>query len=301
MLDSILLLFLTAQANTPTPFFYVKPQIEFQKPKELKNDIQTSIVFDLPITYNEKVRHWVRFFQTNGKKNFAYWLEKSGRYMPIIQRVFKEKNLPQDLAYLAMIESGLSPFAVSTAQAVGYWQFMKPTAERYGLRVNSWLDERRDFHKSTVAAARYLKDMNKMFNNWYLVAAGYNTGENRIKRLIQKHQSKNFWDISESLVQETQDYIPKLIAAVLIAKSPHLYGFRNLNYKEPVDSEFFWAPGGTSLRYLANHIGISENELRYLNPELTKGHIPEFVSGHRIRIPKGSLLKVSSYFQKNDL
>lgn len=281
-------------------FIYTKPNLKqiAETPSKPQSSLTGQyLVFDLPITYNDKVKYWINYFQTTGKKSFSTWLERSQRYMPKIQGIFKEKGLPSDLAYLAMIESGFSPFADSHAQAVGYWQFIAPTAQRYGLKVSWWLDERRDIHKSTYAAARYLTDMNKMFNNWYLAAAGYNTGEARIQRLIKKHNSKSFWDISDSLVQETKDYVPKLIAAVLIAKAPSLYGFRDLKYKEPVAYEYFWAPGGTSMRELAKTIKFSEKELKYMNPELIKGFIPDHVSGHKIRIPKGSLEKVAAYFK----
>ncbi len=283
-------------------FVYTKPNLKkiertpILKPKPNALSGQY-LVFDIPITYNDRVKHWINYFQTTGKRSFSTWLERSQRYVPRIQAVFKEKGLPTDLAYLAMIESGFSPRAVSSAQAVGYWQFIEPTAKRYGLRVNWWLDERRDIHKSTHAAAKYLSDMNKMFNNWYLSAAGYNTGEARIQRLIKRHNSKSFWDISDSLVQETKDYVPKLIAAILIAKAPSLYGFRDLKYKEPMEYEYFWAPGGTSIRELAKNLRFSEKELKYMNPELIKGFIPDHVSGHRIRIPKGTLEKTAAYFR----
>lgn len=282
-------------------FIYTKPNLRQIAATTIKKTPPTKsgdyLVFDLPIVYNDKVKFWINHYQTSGKKSFSTWLERSQRYMPKIQGIFKEQGLPADLAYLAMIESGFSPFAHSTAKAMGYWQFIAPTAQRYGLKVNWWLDERKDIHKSTHAAAKYLADMNKMFNNWYLAAAGYNTGEGRIQRLIKKHNSNSFWDISESLVQETKDYVPKLIAAILIAKAPSLYGFRELNYKDPIESEYFWAPGGTSISALARNLNYSEKELKYLNPELVKGIIPDQVSGHRIRIPKGSLAKVADYFK----
>lgn len=298
-----ILLALTSLMAAPQPapyFIHSKPKVEIQKQvrQELRAT-QTSMIFDLPITYNDKVRTWVQYYQTDGKKHFTSWLSRTQRYIPRIQAVFKEKGLPQDLAYLAMIESGFSPFANSPKSAVGYWQFIKPTAERYRLKVNWWLDERRDIQKSTVAAADYLTDMYKMFNSWYLAAAGYNTGEGRVKRLIAKHGTKNFWELSDKngFVKETQDYIPKLIAAVLIAKAPSLYGFRDIQYKEPVDYEYFWAPGGTSIRELARHLKYSEYQIKYLNPELVTGMIPDYISGHRIRIPKGSLQKVSMFFK----
>jgi membrane-bound lytic murein transglycosylase D len=280
-------------------FIYTKPNLKTIEQTPVKTDARSSgsLMFDLPITYNDQVKFWINYYQTIGKKHFTSWLERSARTIPRIQAIFKEKGMPLDLAYLAMIESGLSPFALSSAQAVGYWQFIAPTAQRYGLKVNWWLDERRDIYKSTQAAARYLSDMHKMFDSWYLAAAGYNAGESRIKRLMEKHNSKDFWDISQSLVQETKDYVPKLIAAILIAKAPSLYGFRDLKYKEPLSYEYIWAPGGTSLKELANSIHYPEKDLRFMNPELLRGYIPDYVSGHRIRIPKGSLQKVSLYFR----
>lgn len=282
-------------------FLHTKPNLHLENKArtELKHSSR-SMVFDMPITYNERVRYWIQFYQNQGKSFFSSWLSRTQRYIPKIQAVFKEKGLPTDLAYLAMIESGFSPFAVSSKSAVGYWQFIKPTAQRYGLRVNWWLDERRDILKSTHAAADYLKDMYQMFDSWYLAAAGYNTGENRVRRLVKKHKTKNFWKIADNkgFVKETEDYIPKLIAAVLIAKAPTLYGFRSIEYKEPVEFEYFWAPGGTSIQELAQHLQYSAKEIRYLNPELVKGYIPDHVSGHRIRIPKGSLKQVSLFFKK---
>ena len=291
---------IASKPSKDTGFIYSKPNLNQIAETPLKASTKSSsggMIFDLPITYNDQVKYWINYYQTNGKKHFASWLERSQRYIPKIQEIFKEKGLPSDLAYLAMIESGLSPFATSSAQAVGYWQFIAPTAQRYGLKVNWWLDERRDIYKSTQAAARFLGDMHKMFNNWYLAAAGYNTGEKRIKRLMEKHNSNSFWEISESLVQETKDYVPKLIAAILIAKAPTLYGFHDLKYQEPLEYEYFWAPGGTSMKQLAQSIHFSDKELRLMNPELIRGYIPDYVSGHRIRIPKGSLQKVSAYFR----
>lgn len=298
-----ILLFASAASATvgqEPMFIYSKPKIQLeQKARQELKSAQTSMVFDMPITYNERVRHWLNYYQTSGKRHFSSWLSRTQRYIPRIQMVFKEKGIPTDLAYLAMIESGFSPFAMSPKSAVGYWQFIQPTAERYGLRVNWWLDERKDILKSTQAAADYLKDMHRMFDSWYLAAAGYNTGENRVMRLINKHGTKNFWKIVEQngFVKETQDYIPKLIAAVLIAKAPTLYGFRDVKYKEPVDYEYFWAPGGTSIQELAKYINYPARDIRYLNPELVKGYIPDHISGHRIRIPKGSLQRVAGFFK----
>lgn len=259
--------------------------------------VDSSPYFDLPVTYNSKVKVWINYFQTNGRASFKQWLERSARYLPKITPMLEKQGLPKDLAYLAMIESGFSPRAVSTASAVGYWQFIAPTANRYGLRTDWWLDERRDIVKSTIAAARYLNDLYRMFNSWYLAAAAYNMGENRVKRLIEKYQTRNYWVLSrkKDFPAETADYIPKLIAAMLIAKAPELYGFQDLKLMRPYEYEYFNAPGGTDLENLAHFMNIDREALLRLNPELVKGFIPQFVDYHRIRLPKGTLAKAREF------
>ena len=207
--------------------------------------------------------------------------------------------MPQDLLYVAMIESGFTPRAKSPAGAVGIWQFIAPTAKRYGLKVNWWIDERRNFTKATGAAIRYKKDLYKMFKSWYLVSASYNSGENRILRLIKKHHTNDFWELADlrTLPDETMNYVPKIIAATLIAKSPALYGFTDLQYNVPFKFEETDVPGGTDLTNLAQYIGVQERYLKDLNPDLVRGFIPREVKKHRIKIPIGSKPMVREYSQ----
>jgi membrane-bound lytic murein transglycosylase D len=265
-----------------------------------RRESDTPLIFDIPIAYNSRVKYWIEYFQTSGRSWYTKWLERSTRYLPAFQKTLKKHGLPQDLAYIAMIESGFSTQASSHASAVGPWQFIRETGTRYGLRVNWWLDERRDFMKSTEAAAKYLKKMYGMFHNWYLVAAGYNTGENRIKRLVKEHRTKNFWKIAQKneFHSETRDYVPKLIAALLIAKSPQMYGFYNVNYLNPFKYEHFRVPGGTKLDDLADAIGVAPKLLQELNPDLLRGYVPNFIGAHTIRIPKGSAQLVSRYVRR---
>ena len=255
-----------------------------------------SVVFDLPITYNTRVQHWIHYFQKPGKPYFRKWIERSYKYIPAIQRVLRERGLPNDLAYVAMIESGFSSHAVSSAAAVGPWQFIKATAERFGLQINWWIDERKDFHKSTVAAANYISSLYKMFNSWYLVAAAYNMGENRVKKMVTKYQTTNFWILSKqgALSQETTNYVPKLIAAMLISKAPALYGFRDINAQEPIPYDHIFVPGGTDLAAISTHLGIKYDYIKDLNPELLHGFVPKFVQSHKIKNPKGSTKMVSN-------
>lgn len=259
------------------------------------------IIFDIPLAYNEDVKGWIKYFQTKGRSSFRKWLERSNKYMPKIQAILRDEGLPQDLAYMAMIESGFSSHAVSTASAVGPWQFIQETGERYNLKVKWWIDERKDFDKSTRAAAKYLKFLYKTFKAWHLVAAGYNTGENRIVNLVARHQTKNFWTLANKgvLVDETKNYVPKLIAAALIAKAPNLYGFRDIVLEEPLSYDRFYAPGGTDLKELADALNVTHQHMTELNPELLRGIIPQTVSGHLIRIPKGSITKVSQFIKNN--
>jgi membrane-bound lytic murein transglycosylase D len=257
------------------------------------------IKFDYPIQYNRQVQHWVHYFQNGGRKVFTNWLKRSKKYLPHIQRVLREEGLPEDLAYIPMIESGFVAHARSPAKAVGPWQFITETGNRYGLRTTWWLDERMDFEKSTRAAARYLRYLYSIFNSWNLVAAGYNTGENRIIRLMEKHNTRNFWLISKygGISRETQNYVPKLIATMLIAKAPKLYGFRRATQSLPLTYDRFLAPGGTHLDFLAARSGISKDLLRDLNPELIRGYIPFHVNSHSIRIPPGTGPRIAKVLQ----
>lgn len=253
--------------------------------------------FDFPVTYNPQVKKWIRYFQGHGKASFKKWLERSHRYMPFITTELAKNKMPLDLGYVAMVESGFSPTAHSSASAVGIWQFIAPTAERYGLKVNWWIDERKDFVKATGAAIRYKKDLYRMFRSWHLVSASYNTGENRIKRLIKKYKTNSFWDLADRklIANETINYVPKIIAAALISKSPALYGFRDLRPDLPLRYETIQVPGGTNLVNLAQYLNIKPKHLRDLNPELIKGFIPREISSHWIKVPPGSRALVKKY------
>ena len=265
----------------------------------LSTSNETPLIFDIPVTYNARVSQWIHYFQTDGRKSFQRYLERSSRFLPVIEEELTRAGLPQDLVYVAMVESGFRADAVSHAAAIGLWQFIVPTGQRYGLAVEWWIDERRDFHKSTKAAIQYMSDLYQQFNSWYLVAASYNMGETRVRRLIEKHKTNDFWALADRglLPRETTDYVPKIIAAMLISKAPALYGFRDLEYQMPLAFETARVPGGTDLINLAGFLGVSERYLQELNPELIKGFIPRDVSGHTIRIPKGSATMVSQYIR----
>lgn len=254
-----------------------------------------SLIFDLPVTYNSRVTKWVHYFQKSGHKWFRTWLERSTKHMPYIQAELSKAGLPQDLAYMVMIESGFNANAISSADAVGPWQFIESTGKRYGLKVTPWLDERRDLEKSTQAAIRYLSDLHREFKSWYLVAASYNMGENGLRRQVQKHTTHDFWKLAEkkAIPQETIDYVPKILAAMLISKAPSLYGFRDIPVHQPLAYDRLSVPGGTHLFDLANLIGVTHRALEELNPSLLRKQVPPNYLKFVVKLPKGSATLVS--------
>lgn len=265
-----------------------------------KESTPTTPLFDIPITYNNLVAKWIKYFQTSGQSTFKRWLERSYKYFPMIKRELEKNNLPKDLAYMVMIESGFTPNATSHADAVGPWQFIETTGNRYGLRTDWWLDERRDFRKSTLAAIRYVRDLYNEFDSWYLVAASYNMGENGLRRVIIKNQTKDYWKLIElkALPIETAEYVPKLLAAILIAKAPSLYGFRSLHIQEPLSYQVINAPGGTRLDDLADFLGVTHQSLREINTELKVGFVPKDTPTHPIHIPHGSLALAKQFISQ---
>src|SRR4030043_1198238 len=245
--------------------------------------------FDIPIVMNGKVEQFIQYFQTNIREKFVIWLSRSEKYIPFMRNLLKEHGLPEDLVYLSLIESGFNPYAYSRAKAVGLWQFISMTGKRYGLKVNWWVDERRDPEKSTIAAAKYLKDLYEMFSCWYLAAAGYNAGEYKIIKAIKRYQTEDFWKLTQHryLKRETKDYVPLMIAAALVAKDPEKYGFIAAEYQEPLRYEEVKVPELTDLSLIAKACEISLDEIKDLNPELRRGVTPPNETEYEIKIPFG--------------
>jgi membrane-bound lytic murein transglycosylase D len=207
--------------------------------------------------------------------------------VPTIKAILKKNGLPEDLVYLAMIESGFNMKAHSPAKASGPWQFIHETGERYGLKVDFWVDERCDLDKSTVAAARYLKELFDRFGCWYLAAAGYNAGEHRVERAIEKHDTKDFWKLRayKTLPKETQEYVPQLIAAALIAKDPEKYGFADTGHPAVCNLIKVGVPGGVALGRIARTLSLDVGEIEALNPEIVRGITPPDRKEYQITLP----------------
>jgi membrane-bound lytic murein transglycosylase D len=201
----------------------------------------------------------------------------------------KENGLPEDLVYMALIESGFNPYAYSRSKASGPWQFIYLTGKRYGLSSNWWIDERRDPEKSTIAAAKYLKDLYDMFECWYLAAAGYNAGERKIATAMKRYRTEDFWELTKYryLKRETKDYVPQMIAAALIAKDPEKYGFIGIEYQEPLRYDKVKVPEVTDLRLIAQACEVTVGEIKDLNPELSRWCTPPNFPDYEIKIPFG--------------
>jgi membrane-bound lytic murein transglycosylase D len=208
----------------------------------------------------------------------------------MIRQALAANDMPQDLLYLAIIESGLSPKAYSHAAASGMWQFIAETGRRYDLRIDSYVDERRDPVKSTAAALEYLGEMHGEFGSWFLAAAGYNSGENRVRRLLREEAGGRtgdenlYWLISPELPRETRDYVPLTLAMAHIAKDPARYGFTDLEYQEPLEYETVEVPGGTPLSTVARAAEVDREVVEELNTHLTRGMTPPG-EAYPVRVP----------------
>jgi membrane-bound lytic murein transglycosylase D len=276
-------------------FFHLRKRIFEDLPR-----IVPESEHDIPIVLNDKVQGFLQYFQNGGHDLFSEWLGRSGKYIPMMKEILEAKAMPLDLVYLAMIESGFNMRARSNKGAVGPWQFIEPTARRYGLRVDSWVDERMDPEKSTEAAANYLHDLYDMFDSWELAAAGYNAGENTVRSAMEKFQISDFWKISEyTLPEETRDYVPKLIAALIIAKNPGKYGFSEIQYQEPEPFEKANVPAQRSLRDISRISGIQYERLSDLNPSLVKGFTPPS-STYEINVPVGYKTIIEAKYDEID-
>ena len=253
-----------------------------------------------PVIYKPEVKRWIHLFSKNYSSYMKLWLKRSYRYFPMMEKILQSQGLPKELVAMTLIESSLSSNAVSSAQAVGYWQFIKPTGLEFGLRINSWIDERKDFQKSTQAASKYLYQLYEEFGDWLLSMAAYNMGESRLRKLIEKHQVKNFWILYKKadFPRETALYVPKVLAAIYIVKNPELYGLSEFQILTPYKYDIFFVAGGTNLQKMFLDTKIPLTELKTLNPDLKSYIIPKSVSFHPMRVPKGSGLLISKWLDK---
>jgi membrane-bound lytic murein transglycosylase D len=269
-----------------------------EQPKERRR-----LQFSKDVVEHPRVRQFISQYSINKKNYFETLLERSGKYMPIIAKVLSEEGLPEELAYLALLESEFQVDTASQAGAVGLWQFVPSTARQYGLRIDDWVDERRDPVKSTKAAAAYLKDLHRYYGRWYLVTAAYNAGPAIIDKALQSSRASDFWGIKEKaqLSQETRNFVPKFVAIALIATNPKKYGFNNLRYDDPLEFDEVEAEGLLKFDAAAEMAEADSAMIKELNPALLRNVTPPGTRGYRLRVPvgKGMVFAKAGEYQRS--
>ena len=269
---------------------------------------EETATFDIDVTTfagHRRVLEYLEFFQLDSRDRFAIWLSRLGRYEGMVRARLRARGLPEDLVYLSLIESGYSNTAVSRARAVGMWQFMAGTARAYGLQIDPWIDERRDPFKATDAAVEHLADLVDRLGSVYLAAAAYNAGAGRIERAIRRLpgaepdsvDDQTFFDIANrrNLRRETRDYVPKLIAAALIAKQPARYGFTDIERLSPLVFDEVSIPDATGLDVVARLADTTVAAMLELNPQFVRGITPP---GRAVvvRVPRGTGAQVAERY-----
>jgi membrane-bound lytic murein transglycosylase D len=258
--------------------------------------------WDLPSERTERVDFFIDFLKGQRHDDMREWLERIGTYGPMIRAELRARDMPEDLLFLALIESGFDSNAYSPAHAVGIWQFIAETGQRYGLEVSPYVDERRDPVKATAAALTYLQEMHRRFDSWFLASAGYNTGENRVGRIMreitgsEKGMDADYWRIADRLPRETRDYVPLMVAAGHIAKDPAAHGFLDLQFNEPLRFATVPVPGGTPLADVAAAAGVPADEVIALNAHLVRQQTPPDRAWD-VRIPEGTQQAFAANFR----
>ena len=249
----------------------------------------------VPITYNKKVENVIRYYSNQARPYIQQWLNREDKFKQIILPILKNENVPPELFYVAMIESGLRTDAQSYAAAVGPWQFIKDTGKAYGLKINYYYDERRDFEKSTVAASKYFKDLYVEFNDWYLAFAAYNTGSPRIKRHMNYFKTRNYWDL-KNISKQTQSYVPSILAMIFISKDPSKYGF-TVTPDENYDWDVIKINKSVKIDEIARCSKIDKKILKEYNPEILRDLVKvEKNKFYNFRMPKNCSPDFDSLF-----
>ena len=269
---------------------FPKPDVDNETKEAVKADLAKT-AHDIPIPLNERVLASVELLQGRLRGYVQESLTRGAQYLPMIQNVFRAEGLPLDLAFIPIIESGFKTNALSKAKAKGPWQFMVPTAQDHGLKTNWFIDERSDFEKSTVAAAQYLKMLSRMFDgDWHLVLAAYNGGQGRVQRAMKSAGASDFWQLTESsryLPRETREYVPLILAAMVVGRNPAQYGFE-LATVEPLAYDKVPVDRAVDLRRVAEWSGSSVDEIQSLNPELRRWTTPLKYPDYELKVPSGT-------------
>ncbi|HEY0375662.1 MAG TPA: transglycosylase SLT domain-containing protein [Pyrinomonadaceae bacterium] len=255
-------------------------------PGDLETIEVSKNALDFPIETNPLIQQFINFFQGRGRSTMEAGIRRSGQFMQMARRIFREEGVPEDITWLGQVESGWRPKAYSPAAASGLWQFIPGTGRTYGLRQTAWVDERNSFEKATRASAKYLKDLYNHFGDWQLAMAAYNTGQGNIDRAIARAGSRSYWQIFPYIAQETRNYVPAILATTLIAKNPEKYGFKGVRPDPAMAYDVVEVPTATSLQLIAQATNTSVDFIRMLNPELRRDVTPRG-EAYRVRIPGG--------------
>jgi membrane-bound lytic murein transglycosylase D len=249
-------------------------------------------------TLNPLIQQFINYYQGRNRGTMENGLRRSGQYMKLARKIFAEEGVPVDITWLGQVESAWKPKAVSWAAASGLWQFIPSTGRMYGLRQNAYIDERNSFEQATRASARHLKDLAKRYNgNWELAMAAYNTGAGNIDRAISRAGSANFWMIYPYIAQETRNYVPNILAVILIAKNPEKYGFKGIKPDAPMSYDVVRVPSATSLQLIADAADSNVDYIRALNPELKRDVTPRG-DIYDVRIPAGRAKQFANLIQR---
>ena len=248
---------------------------------------QAKNALDFNFTINPLIQQYINYYQGRGRSTMEAGLRRSGRFMKIARETFRQMGVPEDITWLGQVESAWSPKARSWAAASGLWQFVPSSGAQYGLRQTAWVDERNGIEKPTAASARYLKDLSKRYNgDWLLAMAAYNTGALNVDRAISRAGEANYWKIYPYIAQETRNYVPNILAVIMIAKNPEKYGFHNIKPEAPMSFDTVPVSGGANLRLIAEMTDTSSDYIQSLNPELRRDVTPRGES-YNLRVPAG--------------
>ena len=253
---------------------------------------------DFSFTTNLLIQQYINYYQGRGRSTMEAGLRRSGRYMKIARETFRREGVPEDITWLGQVESAWSPRARSWAAASGLWQFVSGTGTQYGLRQTAWVDERNGIEKPTAASARYLKDLARRYNgDWLLAMAAYNTGALNVDRAISRAGAANYWKIYPYIAQETRNYVPNILAVILIAKNPEKYGFHGVRPEAPMAFDSVAVQSATSLRLIADATDSSVDFIEALNPELRRDTTPRGES-YIVRVPAGKSKQLASVLKR---
>ena len=249
-------------------------------------------------TLNPLIQQFINYYQGRNRSTMENGLRRSGQYMKLARKIFAEEGVPVDITWWGQVESAWKPKAMSWAAASGLWQFIPATGRTYGLRQNAYIDERNSYEQATRASARHLKDLAKRYNgNWELAMAAYNTGAGNIDRAISRAGTANFWMIYPYIAQETRNYVPNILAVILIAKNPEKYGFRGIKADAPMSYDVVQVPSATGLQLVADATDTNIDYIRSLNPELKRDITPRGDT-YNVRIPAGRAKQFASLIQR---